>query len=319
MSCLVTVDFSQVEARGLLWLAGDEDHLAPYRRGADAYLDLAARMFGLDYEELERRKAAEGKDAVPQRKLAKVAQLALQFGGGVGALRKSWAKIRAAGFEPIEIVERWRDAYPLITGQRTGSTVTVDDEESGESFPVAVRKGGWWRELHGALKDAVSDSAGRYSVHSVPVPRTDVALSFVRDGADVLCYMPNGRPTRYRDARWAEVPDRFSDEAGATTRAVVYAHPKGTRELTRSVAVENAVQSTCRDLLAEALVRLERAGFPVVLHVHDEVVVEVDAEPGSDAAARALQDVIQIVSEVPEWAVGFPVAAEGDAGARWSK
>lgn len=68
---------------------------------------------------------------------------------------------------------------------------------------------------------------------------------------------------------------------------------------------ENITQATARDCLAEAVDRLETAGYPVVFHVHDEVVI--DAGPGKDR----LEDVVEIMRQVPAWGPGLPLNADG--------
>lgn len=74
---------------------------------------------------------------------------------------------------------------------------------------------------------------------------------------------------------------------------------------------ENLVQATARELLADAILRLEEAGLPVVLHVHDEVVVE--------AKEAALSDVVQIMSQGPEWVEGCPIEVEARVMTRYGK
>jgi DNA polymerase len=76
---------------------------------------------------------------------------------------------------------------------------------------------------------------------------------------------------------------------------------------------ENIDQAISRDLLAAAMLRLEAAGFPLVLTVHDELVAEVQR------GTRALRDMEAIAAEVPPWAKGLPIAAAGTSGARYSK
>ena len=68
---------------------------------------------------------------------------------------------------------------------------------------------------------------------------------------------------------------------------------------------ENIVQATARDLLAEAMLRLRDAGFEIVMHVHDEAVLEVPVEESS------VEEVCALMAEVPAWADGLPLRADG--------
>jgi DNA polymerase len=79
--------------------------------------------------------------------------------------------------------------------------------------------------------------------------------------------------------------------------------------------VENLIQAYCRDLLAAALVRLERAKLPVVAHVHDEAVSEVD----DDAASDAYGELLHQMTLLEPWAAGFPIGADGWTGKRYRK
>ena len=76
---------------------------------------------------------------------------------------------------------------------------------------------------------------------------------------------------------------------------------------------ENVVQAFCRDLMAESMLRVEAAGYPVVLSVHDEVVCEVSEHWGD------LEEFLALVAEVPPWSSGLPVKAEGWRGRRYRK
>jgi DNA polymerase len=77
---------------------------------------------------------------------------------------------------------------------------------------------------------------------------------------------------------------------------------------------ENVTQALCRDMLAFALVGVERAGWPIVLHVHDEIVTDVPNEPQYSAA-----ELERLMCELPDWAEGFPLAAEGQELFRYAK
>ncbi|MBU4800205.1 hypothetical protein IF171_23980 [Salmonella enterica subsp. enterica serovar Typhimurium] len=78
---------------------------------------------------------------------------------------------------------------------------------------------------------------------------------------------------------------------------------------------ENVTQALCRDLLAYALVNVElNQGWPIVLHVHDEIVCDV---PKTDE--YSIQGLISKMCELPSWAAGFPLAATGDELMRYAK
>ena len=76
---------------------------------------------------------------------------------------------------------------------------------------------------------------------------------------------------------------------------------------------ENVVQATARDLMAGAMMRLEMAGYPVIMSVHDEIICEVPDNHGT------LAEMIDLMVEVPAWAEGCPIAAEGKEGPRYEK
>lgn len=301
MMCVA--DASQVEARMLLWLACDEEGLGVYRRGEDPYCRAAERIYGLPPYTVPKK-------GDPRRQAGKVATLALGFSGGVGALLRMAAKLRAelVGVTPTAVVEGWRDMFPLVAGVRTGYEYVADPtDEEPDPLPVQERRGGLWRELEAGFKRAAQGgqatcAAGRVSYH---------AEGGLWGGTDVVCLLPSGREIRYRDVRTEDVPGLD----GLPKPTLTFATPRGSGKrasVWRGILVENVVQAACRDLMVWVALRLESEGFPPVLHVHDEVVVEVPDE-------SALPAVLALCEVEPPWAEGFPLAAAGAAGTRWSK
>ncbi len=284
---LAVGDYSQVEARVLLWMAGDEANLEPYRRGEDPYRRLGARIWSCEPDAITKA----------QRSICKVIILACGFGGGDGALtayaEKMSVDLTEAGISPKDLVDGWRDAHHLVAGARRGVWTTPDGRQ------CVVRRGGMWKKLQaaaiGVAQRGESGQAARCSLRRV--------------GADMGILLPSGRELIYREARYQEMDDRW----GGRSMSITYRHPRGNVVSTYGGRLaENVVQAAARDLLAEALVTLEREGLRPVLHVHDEIICEVDHE--SD-----LERVEEIMRRVPPWAEGLPVDVEGCIGRRYSK
>lgn len=96
---------------------------------------------------------------------------------------------------------------------------------------------------------------------------------------------------------------------------LAYHGTRGVEHIYGGKIAENVIQAMCRDLLADAMVRAERAGLPVVLHVHDELVCEAP-----ERAAREASELLHaIMTDLPEWAQGFPIGAAGHVGRRYRK
>ncbi len=162
----------------------------------------------------------------------------------------------------------------------------------------------FWYALGKAAMKAVNDGK--------PYKVGNLVMHTKRQGLhDWLCMrLPSGRDVRYFKPKL--VPGDYGPQIEYT-----HADPKTGRPCrSRTYAgklTENAIQAICRDLLVDAMSRLERAGYEVVFHVHDEVVLEVDNGVGSIA------EVEEIMCEVPAWAEGFPIGAEGFECERYRK
>jgi DNA polymerase len=123
------------------------------------------------------------------------------------------------------------------------------------------------------------------------------------DGKDVAAFLPSGRPIVYNDVH--------IDAEGHCS----YHGNRGREHVYGGLLVENLIQSLCRDLLADSLVRLEEAGLNPVMHVHDESVCEVDGGLG----AEAYEYQHHLMTILPDWAAGFPIGAAGFHGRRYRK
>ena len=208
------------------------------------------------------------------RQYGKAATLALGYGGGAPALITAGHLPRdTPEGELLDIRDRWRRANPAI-----------------------VR---FWYDVEAAARSAVEQ--GR---------RTQLPggqLAFAREGDawnDFLTIrLPSGRKLFY--ARPHMGVNRFGRPAVCYWGVGQKSHRWEVVETYGGKLAENITQAVARDCLFDAVMRLEAAGYPVAFHIHDEVVI--DAPPGKDR----LEDVLALLRQVPDWAEGLPLDADG--------
>ncbi len=161
-----------------------------------------------------------------------------------------------------------------------------------------------WKSVEAAAKQAIRNPG-------MAVPCAKVFFFLDAKGEFLRCKLPSGRLLRYY---------KPSIQPGAYGDEVHYQGPglggilEGQKTYGGSL-VENIVQAIARDILAAAMLRVEAAGFPISFHVHDELVAEVDERDAEDALA----EFIQRMCELPAWAQGLPIAAEGYVAERYKK
>lgn len=211
-----------------------------------------------------------------QYDIGKKAELGCGYGMGARKFEANYRPSRV-GVNAQDVVDGWRRLHAPI-----------------------VR---YWRQLEDAFRAAVQGRAVRVWPFEF-VPSTD--------GRHVAIFLPSGRPIVYNDVGLSH--DTWPD--GRPKTSPYYMGTRGFREhLYGGKIAENVIQATCRDLMAEAMVKTERDGIPVVLTVHDEIVGEVPAGAGEEGLAHLKRNMLT----VPEWAEGFPVGAAGHHGTRYRK
>lgn len=268
---LVDADFSAIEARVIAWLAGEEWVLEVFRTHGKIYEATASQMFNVPLDRIKK-----GNPEYSYRQKGKVATLALGYQGGTGSLVSMGALRNGLTEDELpDIVDRWRRANPAI-----------------------VR---FWYTLDAAAREAVNTGRrielwdGRLIFARECEPSNDLDFLTIR--------LPNGRKLYYADPHMGV--NRFGQPSlgywGMNQKTKKWER----LETYGGKLAENITQAVARDCLAEAIERLEAAGYPVVFHIHDEVVI--DAGPGKDS----LDDVIRIMSQVPTWAEGLPLNADG--------
>lgn len=266
----VVVDYSAIEARVIAWLAGEEWALQAFRDGRDIYVETAKQM-GPQYTR------AQGKIAV----------LALGYNGGAGSLQAM-----ATDRDIIDV-----DGVPTPLAK-------VPDDVLYEMFV-------WpWRNTNANIVRLWQRLESRFRTGGAVGDH--LAFEKANGNRDRLLRLPSGRAIAYRKAgiqrrkKWNERKQRWDER-----EVLTFWTPGGFRGDTYGGRLaENATQAVARDIMAEALVRLEAAGLEVVAHVHDEIIVQ---------GTRDLDLVTEIMTQVPDWATGLPIDGEGFSTYRYKK
>ena len=289
---LVCSDYSAIEAVVLAELAGEKWRQEVFQTHGKIYETSASKLTGIPFDEILAYKERNGKHH-EVRRLGKVAELASGYGGWISA----WLNFGAGEFMDEEEIKTailaWRAASPAIVEFWGG------------------QKRGYEPCLYGVEGAAIQALLYPHAFNAGPV-------TYHQEDDKLFCTLPSGRRLTYHKPRLAKSVKRpgtyeISYEGWNTNPLN---GPTGwVRMLTYSAKlVENVVQAVARDILAHAIVNLEQRGFPIVLHVHDEIVAEVPE------GARSLQEFEQIMSTMPTWAAGWPVKAKnGWAGKRYKK
>ena len=259
----VVSDFSAIEARVIAWLAGEDWRLEVFRNDGDIYCESASRIYHVPVV----KHGINGE----LRQRGKVAELALGYGGSVGAMKQMDTTGSVPEEEMAGIVQQWRRESPAI-----------------------VRM---WKECQNAAVAVISGRQPRRVIKSLQ--DTTFYMERVAGTPVLVIKLPSGRPISFWD------PKIMDSEMGP--RVTYMNQNQTTRKWERCETyggkiTENIVQSVARDCLAEKMTQLSAQGYDIVFHVHDEMILDV---PKEDTRAAELVD--KIMAEPIEWAEGLPL------------
>lgn len=257
----VVADFSSIEARVISWLASESWRLEVFETHGKIYEATAARMFNIPIEMV-----TKGSDL---RQKGKVAELALGYQGGLGALKRMGGEAMGlSDGEMMDIVRKWRKANPAI----------VD----------------FWEDMNRCAANAVR-YAGQFvsEYKGIVFERVDVP-----NNSFLSVQLPSGRKLFYYKPRL--------DSKGSIVYQGIIQETKTWGEIATygGKITENIVQAIARDLLAVSMLKIDKAGYPIVMHVHDEVISDVNDE-------KALKEICDIMGENVSWAEGLSLKADG--------
>lgn len=305
---LPIADLSNIEGRSLAWLAGEEWKIKAFADfdagiGEDLYKVAYSRSFNIN-----------PKDAVGQkRQIGKVMELGLGFEGGVAAFMTFAAVYNMDLDELADAVHSTASKEALARAYGVWDWAVKKRRTLGleRNIYVAceVLKRAW-REAHPAttsLWKNVGDTV-RKAIRHPGVRFTVRSLVIQRDGAWLRIRLPSGRVLCYLQP---QVDD---------SEQITY---MGVNQYTRQWAriktyggklVENITQAFARDVLAHNMQPIEDAGYKIVLSVHDELLTETP-----DTEDYSHEELAALMSVVPPWATGLPLAAAGFETTRYRK
>ena len=251
-------DFAAIEARVIAWIAGEQWRQEVFAKGGDIYCASASQMFHVPVE----KHGVNGH----LRQKGKIAELALGYGGSVGALKAMGALSMGVQEEELKpLVDAWRNSNPNIVKL--------------------------WRDVDRAVSACVREK----------VPAETHGIRFLYQSGMLFIVLHSGRRLVYVKPRMGI--NRYGSET--VTYEGVGTQKKWLRlESYGPKFVENIVQATARDILVEAMQRLDAKGYKIVMHVHDEAVIEAPAD-------TSLEDICSVMGETPAWANGLLLRADG--------
>jgi DNA polymerase bacteriophage-type len=307
----IVADFASIEARCVLWYGDETEALELFRSGADIYCELAKTIYERDITKADKTERQVGKQGI----------LGLGFGMGPPKFRATCiikAQVDVGKKMARKVVKAYRDKYSGVKN--------------------------FWYSTERTAIEALQKGE----------PVENGRTTWLTRGRFLQCRLPSGRLLSYPDARIIIEPAWIFpcvDEDEKETTIMIVGRNKAKQRAMKRAAdedlkiigppiekektvlthmglvknqwvreatyggklVENIVQATARDLMAEAMLRAEDRKYYVVLTVHDEIVSEVPEGFGSVAEFEG------IMAELPAWAEGCPVAAEGFKSKRYRK
>ena len=263
-------DFSAIEARVVSWLADEHWRMEVFRGDGKIYEATGSKMFGVPISAITKGSVLRDK--------SKISELALGYGGSLGALKRMGGeRMGLADSEMMSLVKKWRSANPGIVSL--------------------------WAELEKAAIESVK--------YRRKVRCTKRGLIFDCDGEYLTIRLPSGRQLFY-------VRPHFKDKTiGRSTVPVRVLCYEGLDQVTKQWCeidtyggklTENIVQAIARDLLAEAMLRLDASGYRIVMHIHDECISEV---PFDGNEQSYYDNMVALMSLSPSWAPDIPLRADG--------
>lgn len=263
-------DFSAIEARVISWLANEHWRMEVFRGDGKIYEATGSKMFGVPISAITKGSVLRDK--------SKISELALGYGGSLGALKRMGGeKMGLADAEMMSLVKRWRNANPGIVNM--------------------------WGEIEACAHEAVK--------YQRKVKGTCRNLIFDSDGDYMTIMLPSGRKLFYANPHFK---DKKVGRSSMPTKVLCYdgiiqeTKQWGETDTYGGKLTENIVQAIARDLIGYAMMQLDKAGYRIVAHIHDECIAEI---PKDGKEQQYYEVMAALMGNPPSWALDLPLRADG--------
>ena len=317
---LVTADFSNIEGRVAAWYAGENWKCDAFRAydagtGPDLYKVAYSRAFGISIGQVTKL----------LRQIGKVMELSLQYQGGHGAFVAMAANYGVKPDDLVAIVKattdpgfwektlaRFRPQNGFGMKPETWAALRILIDGWRSAHPNIKQS---WADLEDAAKSALEFPGDVFSVG---------AVKFKKSGSFLFMRLPSGRALCFpypkikaKKMPWTEDVQGVEKDVYKPSLCYMgvdsFSNQWGEQFAYGGQLFNYVVQGTARDIMAEAMHRVEAAGYPIVLTVHDEIVAEPKIGHGG------IEEFKKIMSGVPVWATGCPISCDGWEGGRYRK
>lgn len=273
---LFVADYASIEARVLAWVTRHQGKLEAFEQGRDMYKVAASQIFKADYDSIDKE----------QRFVGKVAELALGYQGG----KKAFSKM-ALGYG-VDIPEERAEK--------------IKNQWRAANKPIV----NFWSQLELAVREGIEDPT---LTAPIQVGSSPLLVTVSHKTGRLFILLPSKRSLIYNNVR-LEPADNWAGSKIVYDGVNSVNKKFGPIDLYGGKICENVTQAIARDILAEAMLRLEAKGWRIVLSVHDEIICDEYA-----SSNRTIQEMVDIMCELPTWAEGMPVEAEGYTSVNYKK
>lgn len=319
---LICSDYNSIEAIGLAMLAGEQWRIEVFRTHGKIYETSAARISGVPFEEMMTLRGYDmsqpnwwtqkttGPHHPLRQTIGKVAELASGYGGWLGSWKAFGADDFMSDDEMKAAILAWRKASPSVEWLWGGQNKGKADGVRLNAGMLSGYVDRWdatteYFGVEGAAVQAILSPGTVFPV--IRLDGTDCGVSYIMRGDALYCRLQSGRYLTYHQPRLTAGDRGGYDISYKGWNSNPKNGPFGwiTMRTWGSRFVENINQAECADIMRYACTNLETAGYPVVLHIYDEVVSEIPEGWGSS------EEFERIMETVPAWAADWPIRAPG--------